>query len=254
MSDSSISFEPLADVYDATRGGIDRGKRFADDLAPWLDRRPGAILDLGIGTGAVALPLHLRVERPVVGVDLAPSMLARATGRLGPGLVAVADAARLPLPAQSVGDAVAVWLLQAAGDRQAVLREVERVLPSGGRLVAVLARPERRPSDLDDALPSWHVLLGRADGDDPERIAAVAAGAGLRLVDQALTAWQEWESSPHDEVERITGRTYGPLLDLDAATWAAKVQPVVDRLLALPDPAAPRQRASRHSILVFEKP
>ena len=92
---SSLSFEPIADRYDATRGGEQRGQRTAANLAPLLD--PAApVLEVGIGTGIVALALR-QLGFTVVGVDLSPAMAQRARRRLGP-VVAVADAAQLPSP------------------------------------------------------------------------------------------------------------------------------------------------------------
>jgi hypothetical protein len=51
----SISYERIADSYDAQRGGLVRGAGFAADLAPWITSRP--VLELGVGTGAIAKPL-----------------------------------------------------------------------------------------------------------------------------------------------------------------------------------------------------
>ena len=60
--------------------------RFYRTLA---DERGGPVLDLGCGTGRLMAPL-LRAGHTVVGVDVAPTMLARAAARIG----------RLPAPAR----------------------------------------------------------------------------------------------------------------------------------------------------------
>jgi ubiquinone/menaquinone biosynthesis C-methylase UbiE len=88
----SISFDRAAPTYDATRGGLERGVYLADSIVPHL--RPGPVLEVGVGTGAVAVAVRER-GHPVVGVDLSPAMLALAQPRLGPR-VAVADGFRLP--------------------------------------------------------------------------------------------------------------------------------------------------------------
>ena len=78
--DRSISFEHIADRYDETRGGDARGRHFAAEL---LARLPdGRVLEVGIGTGSIASPLH-EAGREVVGVDVARSMLAHAVARRG---------------------------------------------------------------------------------------------------------------------------------------------------------------------------
>lgn len=90
----SIAFDRVADEYDETRGGAERGRLTAKDLAPWL--APGSVLDVGVGTGVVATGLR-DLGREVMGVDLATGMLSRARQRLGPR-VALADARALPDP------------------------------------------------------------------------------------------------------------------------------------------------------------
>jgi len=253
MTGDSISFERLADVYDATRGGIERGKRFSEDLAPFFADRRGLILDLGVGTGAVAFPLHLQTQRPVFGLDLSPAMLSKADTRLGPGHVVTADACCLPVRDGAAADLVAVWLFQLVGDRAAVLGEAARVLAPGGRFVVVPAAvAERIDSDLEEAMPVWHEHLGRRfTAEEDDALLELAGEAGLRCVERGFTGWQEWDQSPNDEADRIEQRTYSLLLDLDDATWQEKVVPVVDRLRSLPDPDRPRRRGSRHHILVL---
>jgi SAM-dependent methyltransferase len=67
-----------------------------------IDAVPERILDLGTGTGAAALWIARRFpEAEVVGVDIAPAMIAAARGKVGPELAGrvrfeVADAAALP--------------------------------------------------------------------------------------------------------------------------------------------------------------
>ena len=85
---TSISFDALADVYDETRGGLARGHNYAKALGAHLT--PGqTVLEVGMGTGAVSAGLHA-LGHPVVGVDLAPKMLAKAAARLGPVAASVA--------------------------------------------------------------------------------------------------------------------------------------------------------------------
>jgi SAM-dependent methyltransferase len=74
----------------------------------------------------------------VVGVDLSPAMAQRARRRLGP-VVAVADAAQLPVADAAIQQAVSVWLLHLVADRAAVLAEVARALRPGGRYLVSLA-------------------------------------------------------------------------------------------------------------------
>ena len=77
MSDSSttsISFERAADYYDQTRPLTDEARDAMTDLLSRQigDREP--TLEIGVGTGLVALPLH-RAGVRIVGLDLSRAMV-----------------------------------------------------------------------------------------------------------------------------------------------------------------------------------
>jgi len=67
-----LSFDHVADHYDATRGGTVRGEHFAGAIAPWLLGPRAA--ELGIGTGVIAAGL-LRHGIAVTGVDISEAMM-----------------------------------------------------------------------------------------------------------------------------------------------------------------------------------
>lgn len=243
----SISFDKVAAIYDATRGGLERGMRFAATIAEHCG--PGPILEIGIGTGVIAKPLRDRLGRTVLGADLSPEMLRRAHERLG-ATVAVADVAALPVRTGSLGTVVATWVLHLVGDPVGVLREVRRALGPTGRLVVVSSRGECEPDDIDPVMVDLHdVLRGRFDVS--ERIVPAAGECGFRLEAEVLSEPGTWSEAPLDLVERMERRQWGALIDLDAARYAAHVQPVVDRLRALPDPDRARTRIGRHRVFVF---
>jgi SAM-dependent methyltransferase len=173
----SISFERIADRYDETRGGEERGEQLAELLQPHFSAR-GRTLEVGVGTGLVALALQ-RAGRQVVGVDLAPAMLRRARQRIG-NRVVVGDAAQLPFLDGSFADAYAVWVLHVVADQPALFREAVRVLRPGGRLLVVVGWPEADEInqvvlDLADRFDP-----GRNARDDPDRLRGAAESAGLQ--------------------------------------------------------------------------
>jgi SAM-dependent methyltransferase len=252
VGSESISYDRLADCYDATRGGLKRGRGFAADIAPWCG--VGPVLEIGIGTGAIALPLRdLLGASGVVGIDVSPAMLASAKDRLG-AVVAVGDGECLPVRSRAIGTVVLVWMLHLAADPERVLGECRRILARQGRVVVVSGQGKLRRDDIEHVSVDLTALVLGGRPDAPDRVRELAEEAGLRLVHEALTAEQSWTESPAQLVELLERRQFGVLFDLDDERWNRLVQPQIDALRALPDPDRPRWRVGAHPILVFEHP
>jgi hypothetical protein len=99
-------YDQLAEHYDETRGGEGRGDEYAADVDAHLPAGDGPILEIGVGTGVVALGLRRR-GRLVIGLDLSAPMLSRARTRLGP-VVVLSDAMSMALATGSVARRVGV--------------------------------------------------------------------------------------------------------------------------------------------------
>ncbi|MCI0689164.1 MAG: class I SAM-dependent methyltransferase [Sporichthyaceae bacterium] len=246
----SLSFERIADRYDVTRGGEERGAAFAAGIEPWLPDG-GPILEVGVGTGAVAATLH-RNGHDIVGVDLSPAMLARAVDRIGPR-VAVADAHRLPIASGSMAAAYLVWVLHVVADPGAVLAEVTRVLRPGGVFVAILARPTEVSVDVDRLLRAMAERLRGSPVDEPDGVIALGRAAGLEPIGRAEVASKPYELVPTEVAARIYDRTYSALWDVDEQTWQAEVEPVVAALRELPDPHRARINTDPYPLLAFRR-
>ena len=250
MADSpSLSFERIAERYDATRGGEERGAAFAAGIRPWLPG-PGPILEVGVGTGAVALALQ-QTGLDVLGVDLSPAMLSKAADRLG-SRVAVADVHRLPFATGSMAGTYATWLLHLVADPGAVLAEVARVLRPGGTFVAILSTPTELVTDVDRLVRGMQARLRGERADLAERIVSLAAGAGFELAGRAEVANEARGTVPSKVVEHIRQQTYSALWDLDDAVWQAEVEPTIAALRALPDPDRARIHQDRYPLLAFK--
>jgi SAM-dependent methyltransferase len=240
------SFDKVANIYDATRGGQRRGNGFADALAPWIIGP--TVVELGIGTGVIASGLR-RHGIETVGFDLSDAMLRAAVDRVG-RRVGVADIDALPLPDGSADTAYFVWVLQLVDDPVATLAEARRVVRPGGRIIAILSNAEYDAGDeIAAAIDGLSVLrrrrLGRSDlvGSSPP---------GLGLVHDGFTPWNGFPQSPAEEIANIEGRIYSSLFDIDDATWTRVVEPVLDRLRAIEGPEQPRDRRNRHPLLVWD--
>jgi ubiquinone/menaquinone biosynthesis C-methylase UbiE len=136
-------------------GAYDRW--YATPLGGWVDRCEKKavfallppvtglrILDAGCGTGNFSLTLAAQ-GADMVGVDRSAAMLSRARGKRweGPGRVewVLGDLAQLPFPAHSFDGILSIVSLDFIACREAVIRELGRVLkPDGFLVVAVLNR------------------------------------------------------------------------------------------------------------------
>jgi ubiquinone/menaquinone biosynthesis C-methylase UbiE len=245
----SVSFERAAEFYDRTRGGLVRGRGFAARIAPELGDA-SRVLEIGVGTGLVALSLS-ELGFDVVGVDLAASMLAKARERVG-ARVAQADAAHLPIRTASRDAVVAVWLLHLAGDREGVLAEAARVLRNRGRLVVICADADYEMDEISNAIGDMRIQLGRTR-DLPPEVIRLAGDAGFALVNTTHTEHWKHEVTPEETAATLERREMSTLWDLDDETWTRVVQPAIDRLRALPDQHRGRLTVASHTILVFEK-
>ena len=243
-----VSFDRIADRYDETRGGLERGREVADVFHGVLPRT-GTLLEVGIGTGLVAAGLAER-GRTVVGVDLSPRMLSHAAARL-PGRLAVADARRLPLATASVAGVYLVHVLHLTGDLDATLAEAVRVVQPGG-VVAATAQSRQEPqSDLHEILHDLQRgLPPRPDREDA--VVDAAARQGLRLLDRRVASRGYLHLSPATVAQRLAERSWSWMWSVaDAETWRSMAEPALARIRALPDQDRPRPDATSAPVLVF---
>jgi ubiquinone/menaquinone biosynthesis C-methylase UbiE len=139
----SISFDRAADFYDRTRAlPPEIQAKVTALLVAELDGR-GAVLELGVGTGRMALPLHaLDVE--LTGIDLSVPILQRLVVNAGgraPFPLAVADGERLPFPDGSFDAAFLCHVLHLVPAWRLVVGELAWVVRPGGLLLVDLGGP-----------------------------------------------------------------------------------------------------------------
>src|SRR5258708_19714809 len=112
----------------------------------------GCVLDVGCGTGSLAITLAVRRQRDrVAGIDIALPYIAFARSRGAAVEFAVGDACRLPYADGSFVAALAQLSLNFVPDAAAAVREMRRVLAPGG---VVAAPPRRFPPPPPPSPPS----------------------------------------------------------------------------------------------------
>lgn len=227
----SISFDPVADRYDDTRG---YPASVAGQIAAGLMRvgpvaAGDALLEIGIGTGRIALPL-LREGVNVTGVDISPLMVERLRTNLarqhaaeperpwGALTLEMADMTALPFADGRFDAVVAVHVLHLVPQWHAALDEVLRVIRPGGPLL--IGQDVHGGSSPNAVLQDhWREIVTRL-GHAPVTVGASGFSAivdelrrrGLNVTIETLTTW-EVRQSPRSALEYIAGRTW-------SRTWA----------------------------------
>ena len=140
MEARSVSYDRIAERYDATRGYTPEGTaRITEILATEFSGR-GPILDIGAGTGQLALSLHASgVE--VTGLDRSAPMLSKVGEKAGgsaPFPLVVADATSLPFANGTFGAAYFRWILHLIRDWRDVMSEAVRVVEPGGMIAGAI--------------------------------------------------------------------------------------------------------------------
>jgi len=248
-------YDAIAGNYDATRGGEPRGDEFARVLARHLLPGDDPVLEVGVGTGVVALGL-LRRGRRVLGVDVSSAMLERARGRLG-AVVIQGDARRLPIVDASVAQAVSVWVVHAVRPAEALFGEVARVLRPGGRY---LVCPTNRSPAADPIDPILFEMFDRAERVHPAwRQNPVSAGdicgwgeaAGFVARLETFES-RTWLTTAAEESHRIRGRVWPGLQGLDERAFEAVTAPALAALAGLP--GGPIARRAEVDLVVLDRP
>jgi arsenite methyltransferase len=143
----------------------------AGNPQPYVELKSGeTLLDLGCGAG---LDLCLYAERigpdgMLYGLDLSPPMLDKARQNLlqvgihnVEWLLAAADA--IPLPDNSIDIVTANGIYNLSPDKDAVMREVARVLRPGGRTVfAEIVLAAELPGEVRREIDDWFRCIGGA--------------------------------------------------------------------------------------------
>jgi SAM-dependent methyltransferase len=156
-------------------------------------RGPGAVVEIGCGTGAVARWAVHQGASSVVGVDVQVERLRAARTRLPLPGYAVGDARSLPLPDASVDVAICSTLFSSVLDEDialAVAHEIDRVLAADGTVLwfDFFRRNPRNPDvrpvrreELARWFPGWDADLRRVVLAPPiaRRLTRVQPVAGL---------------------------------------------------------------------------
>ncbi len=201
---SSVSFDPVAHIYDATRGYPDDvARRIALAIDETVQARTQtAFLELGVGTGRIALPLA-SLGRTYTGVDISAGMLAQLETKLRqadwqehssdvlpwgslldenmeytpavsrftrpdpPSSLRLVrgDIEALPFRNASFDVVIAVHVFHLIEDWQQAVREALRVLRPGGWLLHCWDSYQKQKSDRQLIKERWREIVSELQGE-----------------------------------------------------------------------------------------
>jgi SAM-dependent methyltransferase len=228
----SVSFERAADFYDETRGyPRDVQERIGKALLDMAGAKPESrILEMGVGTGRIALPI-IRAGYRYTGVDISPRMLEklRAALRTIPGAeqrvtLVEGDITALPFADRSFDVVLTVHVLHLVSDHLRAIGEGVRVLARPG--VALNGRDDHGDDTVGrDTDAAWRDIL--------ESLGWHPGGWGGRQAAAAASPLDEWRRlgakvDTFVAVEWETRRT--PALDIEQLA-----QRVWSRTWSVPD-------------------
>jgi ubiquinone/menaquinone biosynthesis C-methylase UbiE len=247
-------FDRIAEHYDETRGGEQRGDEYAVGIDALLPTGDGPILEIGVGTGVVALGLRRR-GRSVVGLDISEPMLARARSRLGPSVIR-SDAMRMGIATASVAHAISVWVVHSVAEPVLLFQEAFRIIRPGGGYVVCTAQ---RPSADDHVGRIIAEMSARVDArrgaSRPRGVTVdevIGWGSAAGFTGEVHEFERQWHSSPNDELRAIAYRTWPAMRELDENAIEEVTRPAVEALKALP-PGDDIRRATAETV-VFHRP
>ncbi|MGZ3602968.1 MAG: class I SAM-dependent methyltransferase [Ktedonobacterales bacterium] len=226
---SSVSFDPIADRYDATRFyPPDVAERIAAGLMRLGGLAIGAhLLEIGIGTGRIALPLLAR-GIDVTGVDISPRMVERLQAKYtarqaaeplrpwGALNVVMADMSALPFSDSAFDAAVAVHVFHLVSSWQRALDEVLRVVKAGGSFLLgqdmrTLEAHNRIHDTWEEIVEQLGYVSSNVGAQGYNAVVAELRDRGVTVEEHVLADWEEWKvpgEALRDIIEREWSRTW----------------------------------------------
>ena len=246
-------YDQLAEHYDETRGGEGRGDEYAADVDAHLPAGDGPILEIGVGTGVVALGLRRR-GRLVVGLDLSAPMLSRARMRLGP-VVVLSDAMSMALATGSVAHAVSVWVVHSVAEPMVLFQEAARVIRPGGSYVVCATQYPSADDRVGMIISDMGARIDarretpRPRGASVDDVLVWGRDAGFAGAVHQLE--RQWHASPDHELAAIANRTWPAFRELDDDAVEAVTRPAIEALQAVPPTDIIRRATSE--MVVFRR-
>jgi SAM-dependent methyltransferase len=184
-----------ADDYERLVSAEDADGRLLPALAALVPLAGARVLEIGVGTGALAVPLAER-GLDLVGLDLSTAMPAQLRRKSTSVPVVAGDATRLPFANASFGGAYARWVLHLIPSWREAVDEFVRVVGPGG---VVVVEPGGYRGDWLDVWQRIEEELGPA----VRHIGLDVQGGGAGQLDAAFA---QHGAKPREQVTIVEGQ------------------------------------------------
>lgn len=237
----SVSFDPIADRYDNTRYyPPDVAERIASGLLRLGGLALGAhLLEIGIGTGRIALPL-LAEGVDVTGVDISSRMLehlqAKYTDRQtsdplrawGALAIVMGDITALPFSDNAFDAAVAVHVFHLVSPWRRALDEVLRVVKPGGSFllgqdVRTLESHNRIHDTWEEIVEQLGYVHSNVGAEGYTAVVAELRQRDITVEEYVLATWES-SSAPSAALTDIAGREWSRTWRVPDAIFAESVR------------------------------
>jgi ubiquinone/menaquinone biosynthesis C-methylase UbiE len=188
----SIVFDRAVEYYDKTRTlPQDRHDALINALIAETGVKPNdSVLEIGVGTGRIALSVVEHVRR-LVGIDLSQEMMAQLRRKLEQKHAAIelaqADAVFLPFPGASFDLVYAVHVYHLVNRWRAGIAEAWRVVKPGGHFVVSFHKRDENSANVR-LRKQMHVLANEL-GVDTRR-------PGSQSEEETLEEISKWDPNP----------------------------------------------------------
>lgn len=249
MPEKSINYDRAADFYDVTRAYPDG---IAAEIAAFIAQKAllksdTNMLEIGIGTGRVAVPLSAHVGS-ITGIDISAKMMIKIREKQGSKAIqfAEANAETIPFASRTFKHVLVSHVLHLVSDPQAVLSEISRVLKRPGQLIHMRGFNDT-PLEFEAIVDEWRKhrksgkksVFERAAANDfflpgdwfkieEHRFSYPVKENPKRFLDAIKNRWWSnmWEmSDPELEIaylaiERVTKEQFGDNYDVEVESIA----------------------------------
>src|SRR5450759_4325963 len=215
--------------------GANLGRGCGNPLAFSALKEGDVVLDLGSGAGFDSFLAARKVGKTgkVIGVDMTPEMIAKATANAKAGnfdnvQFVLGDIEALPLPDNSVDVAISNCVINLVPDKKKVFQELNRVLRPGGRfMVSDLVLLKELPEQVRMSVEAYVGCVAGAILKD--QYLAIIRSAGfedVRVVDESYAAVDLADLEVHEVAERCVGTDKSRIDDLIHSVASIKVHGV----------------------------